>query len=76
MAPRSRPFSYGRRWRKLRAIVLRDAGGQCQDCGRAAEEVHHLTPIDKGGDAYALSNLVALCRRCHDARHGGRSRRA
>ena len=66
----------GRRWRKLRAIVLRDAHGQCADCGRGAEEVHHQIPISKGGDSHDVANLVPLCRLCHDARHGGRQRHA
>jgi len=55
-------------------MVLRDANGQCADCGRLAQEVHHLVPINKGGAAYDLANLVPLCSPCHDARHGGRRR--
>ena len=76
LVPRHAHANYGHRWRKLRAIVLRDARGQCADCGRGAEEVHHQIPISKGGEAYDLANLVPLCRLCHDARHGGRQRQA
>jgi len=31
-------------------------------------EVDHITPLEDGGEAYALSNLQALCRECHIAK--------
>jgi len=76
MAPRRGQSCYGRRWSKLRALVLRDARGQCADCGRGAEEVHHIVPINKGGKPYDVTNLLPLCRACHNDRHGGASRRS
>jgi 5-methylcytosine-specific restriction endonuclease McrA len=75
-APRQGQSTYGRRWGRVRDIVLRDARGRCKDCGRLAQEVHHVVPIRYGGQAYDLANLVPLCRLCHDARHGGRARRS
>ena len=34
-----------RRWRKLRAFVLRRDGGQCQRCGGTQKlECHHVVP--------------------------------
>ena len=48
----------------------------CADCAdmgkvRAAQQVHHLTPIQRDpGLRLAWSNLVALCETCHNARHG------
>ncbi len=39
-----------------------------------AEEVHHVTPLSRGG-THDRSNLMALCKKCHSeitAREGGR----
>ena len=50
--------------RRLRAKV-RD-GMKCQQCGaRTGLAVHHT----KGMKSHALSNLVTLCRTCHQAVH-------
>ena len=41
----------------------------CQDCNEqltAWFEVHHKTPLEKGGSNH-IDNLVALCRNCHGA---------
>ena len=38
----------------------------CQACdAELATDVDHIRPIGRGGDSWALSNLQALCRRCH-----------
>ena len=34
-------------------------------CGRYGNEVDHIQPLDRGGEAYAPSNLQVLCRGCH-----------
>ena len=34
-------------------------------CGRYGNEVDHIQPLDRGGEAYAPSNLQMLCRGCH-----------
>lgn len=42
---------------------------RCQDCSEqltAWFEVHHKTPLEKGGSNH-IDNLVALCRNCHGA---------
>ena len=36
----------------------------CVYCGAAAQHVHHLIPIIKGGDNRE-SNLIPLCSKCH-----------
>jgi 5-methylcytosine-specific restriction endonuclease McrA len=37
-------------------------------CGETSSlSVHHITPLDQGGEWFALENLVTLCRRCHEA---------
>lgn len=59
---------YGSNWRKVRAAYI--AGHPlCEDClvaGRTtpAEQVHHIRPLDKGGDN-SFANLRALCKSCH-----------
>ena len=60
----------GRRWPAARRAALDRDGWRCTACGRAGRlEVHHRTPLDAGGDPYALDNLETLCRRCHLASH-------
>ncbi len=57
-------------WRRLRLMVLRRAGGRCERCGKNNGEwnVHHLTYDRRGNEL--LSDLVLLCKRCHDVAHG------
>lgn len=44
-------------------------GGHCQICGLTQPlEVHHMRPVDQGGDD-TLDNLVVLCRACHGDAH-------
>ena len=45
----------------------------CNDCSGTAVDVHHIISRGMGGSTRLdnPSNLVALCRRCHDKRHGG-----
>lgn len=51
----------------------RDAG-RCRVCGAAGwAEVHHIRYRSRGGSD-DLSNLVLLCKACHDAVHAGRLR--
>ena len=55
---------YARRWARLRRVVLDAANWRCSRCGRYANEVDHVVPLEKGGDAWKLANLQALCRAC------------
>jgi hypothetical protein len=49
-----------------RALVYARDGYQCVRCGRAdALSLHHLRPRRLGGRAHH-TNLVTLCRPCHD----------
>lgn len=47
---------------------------QCMNCHRAGSEVtldvHHIVPRGSSG-SNKLSNLILLCRQCHDAIHNG-----
>lgn len=46
-----------------RGVFIRD-GGQCQYCGRAAENVDHVVPRSRGGP-HVWENVVAACQRCN-----------
>ena len=55
-------------WRRARRRALERDNYQCQYPGCARRyrlEVHHRRPLDAGGDAYALDNLLTLCRHHH-----------
>lgn len=51
----------GRQWAALRLLVLDRENWRCTVCGRYGNEVDHITPLDRGGDPYAESNLQVLC---------------
>ena len=61
---------YGTQWRTARAayIALHPLCEQCERDGRLvpAREVHHITPLDKGG-THDPGNLMALCKSCHSS---------
>jgi 5-methylcytosine-specific restriction endonuclease McrA len=40
----------------------------CEVCGQRAVDIHHIDGRGKGKDV--ISNLIALCRKCHNAAHG------
>ena len=53
------------------AVHVRDRD-KCANCGvaddKAVLDVHHIVPRGKGG-SNRMSNLILLCRQCHDAAH-------
>jgi hypothetical protein len=53
-------------WAKRNAVMER-ANYCCEDCGREARHVHHLTYIRKFNER--LDDLKALCETCHNAIH-------
>jgi 5-methylcytosine-specific restriction endonuclease McrA len=56
-------------WQAVRARALRRAGRRCQICGaRGRLDVHHNTYVRRGRELN--SDVVALCRDCHDLYHG------
>lgn len=59
--PRARTAPLNRR-----SVFLRD-GGECQYCGRAAENIDHVIPRSRGG-RHTWDNVVAACRRCNTAK--------
>lgn len=59
-----------RRWAHVRRLVLDRDGWRCQSkgCGKAGRlEVHHVRPLEAGGEAYDLAGLITYCRPCHFA---------
>jgi transposase len=71
---RCRSEAVARRRRKMKAILVAEAGGRCHICGYdrhpSALEFHHLDPTRKrmalsgGGVAYALDTLRIEARKC------------
>ena len=56
----------GGAWDTLRTSVLKRDGHTCTSCGiRYNLTVDHKVPLSMGGDN-ALSNLITLCRDCHE----------
>ena len=60
--PSSTKRGYGRRWGKLRKMVL-NRNPLCQ-CGALATEVHHGRAKKHGGED-SFENLEAMCHPCH-----------
>ena len=55
----------------LRKMVANMNGGRCFNCGsRECIEYHHIVPLKLGG-TNTITNMVALCHRCHSAAHNG-----
>lgn len=67
--------SYGPNWWDIRAEVFARDEGKCQDigarggkCGKPGSDVHHVVPLSRGGTT-TKSNLITLCKDCHERRH-------
>lgn len=55
-------------WWDISAKVRARDSNRCVYCGAPAEEIHHLVPLSKGGTT-TMSNLVCVCRACHNRLH-------
>ena len=63
---------YGRAWKRIRDSYAAEHP-LCEQClkeGRVVpvDEVHHILPVSRGG-THARSNLMSLCRSCHNKIH-------
>ena len=63
---------YGRAWKRIRDRYAAEHP-YCERCfeeGRLVlmEEVHHVIPVSRGG-THDRSNLMSLCRSCHNKIH-------
>lgn len=56
--------SRGKRWQRIRVMVLERDHYTCVYDGRPATTVDHVVPKAKGGTD-ELTNLVAACARCN-----------
>ena len=57
-------------WRKKRDAAMSRAGGTCEMCEqRTATQVHHIRYPKRLGDE-PLTDLLAVCRQCHEKGHG------
>lgn len=52
-------------WRRIRQRVLRRDRGLCRSCGRRAYQVHHGSYSRATMEGRELSQLFAVCGRCH-----------
>jgi len=60
---------YGNRWSDFARMYKRQHP-VCNRCGYATQVVHHVVPLDEGGEQFDEGNLEALCRECHERHHG------
>ena len=60
------------RWKQIRQRVMERAGYVCEQlgCARTADHVHHATYKNLGDEP--IEDLLALCYRCHQAKHPDR----
>ena len=58
-----------RRWQRLRARVIREAGGRCELCGSTERLTgdHIVSPLD-GGAPFDRANVRCLCFACNRAK--------
>lgn len=68
---------YGSSWRRIRSeyVKAHPLCEMCQADGRLTPValVHHKTPLDEGG-TNDFSNLMSLCKSCHNKIHNARGR--
>ena len=43
----------------------------CEACQKPGQDIHHVNGRGKGKDV--ISNLMALCRKCHERAHGSKN---
>lgn len=62
-----REYLKSEEWAVRRAVVMKRDRNKCRDCNGDAHDVHHLT-YERIFEELS-SDLVALCRPCHELRH-------
>lgn len=66
--PPAQERGYDAGYRRQRAIALKRDRFTCQMCGQRATVTHHIVPLPEG--THDPSNLLSLCRSCHEKTHG------
>lgn len=72
------PFYNQTRWKRVRVEVKIRDGFRCTVCGATGVllDVDHIEPWTRRPDlAFELTNLVTLCRRCHNRKTHGKPKR-
>ncbi len=66
----NRPWNYASNWKEVAAGIRRRDGYACKSCGAQDTElhVHHIIYLSNFG-TNQQSNLVTLCRACHEKEH-------
>ena len=64
---------YDSQWMKVRMMKL-CMDPLCEEHLRKgeivkAEMIHHIKPINEGGDRLDMENLMSLCFKCHEEKH-------
>lgn len=68
------------KWKRKRAVILKRDGYKCKQCSRygitrEAVEVHHIKHYDEYPElAFVDSNLISLCKACHNKEHPEKGR--
>ena len=59
---------YPENWNRLRHFIFKMYGYRCQNCGMYSKgnlHLHHIRPLKLGGSNH-WSNLIPLCKVCHE----------
>lgn len=72
----SKSFYHSKEWMNTREYIMKRDNYLCVNCGKPAEEVHHIIHISpKNIDDPTVTlnpdNLKSLCRDCHFEEHRG-----
>lgn len=64
---------YGEGWKDFRVAIKKENGFICSQCGIGHSfenpiHLHHIIPVSKGG-TNSKSNLISLCKICHNKEH-------
>ena len=62
-------------WDKIRFEAYKKANGRCEICGVKTSrlEAHEIWNYDEKNALQTLEGITALCRRCHEVKHIGRT---
>ena len=58
-------------WRKMRKWIYERDNYECQICGKHGGELHahHIIPVGECKNPLRKSNIITLCRKCHQQHH-------
>lgn len=70
----AKQFYNSKAWKQCRDTVFKRDFGLCVHCGKPGEEVHHITwlrpeNINNPDITLNSSNLITLCKDCHNKEH-------